>query len=43
VAGAAEAVELAASAGEAPMAAIERLAAAANEARALIAELLRAN
>jgi HPt (histidine-containing phosphotransfer) domain-containing protein len=43
VAGAAEAVELAAAAGDPLDAAIERLAAMANEARALIAELLRAN
>jgi len=43
VAGAAEAVELAASTGEALGAAVERLAAAANEARAVIADLLRAN
>src|SRR5262245_1179559 len=43
VAGAAEALELAASSGEPLGAAIERLTAAANEARAVIAELLRAN
>ncbi len=43
VAAAAEAVELAASTGEALGAAVERLAAAANEARAVIADLLRAN
>ena len=43
VARAAEAVELAADDQKAVGTAIERLAAAANEARALIAELLRAN